>query len=154
MRYPVIFLDIDGVLNSHQFLAQNAHLKWEDQVFIDETKMNILKDIVAKTDARIVLSSSWRRDFDDQIKPLSDAASLMLEIFSRFDLQIWDKTEDDIDKADSINRWLDANKKAVQNYVVLDDDYLDVTASNFIKTSFYRGLTDEIADKAINILNG
>lgn len=45
----IIFLDIDGVLN-----YENSKSK------VEEEKVKLLKEIVDKTGAEIVLSSDWR----------------------------------------------------------------------------------------------
>lgn len=45
----IIFLDIDGVLN-----YENSKSK------VEEEKVKLLKEIVGRTDAEIVLSSDWR----------------------------------------------------------------------------------------------
>ena len=52
----VIFLDVDGVLNSQQLFE-----KCEDDqlISVDEDNIKNLKTIVDATGAKIVLSSSW-----------------------------------------------------------------------------------------------
>lgn len=59
----VIFLDIDGVLNTQQTFMK-IYEEWkktgERRTEIDLERVGFLKEIVAATDAKIVLSSSWR----------------------------------------------------------------------------------------------
>ena len=50
----VIFLDVDGVLNSDEFLKRHT----QEIISIDYVK--ILKEIVDRTNAALVLSSSWK----------------------------------------------------------------------------------------------
>ena len=53
----IIFLDVDGVLNSQDLLERCG----EDKLVpIDEENIRCLKEIVDETGAEIVLSSSWR----------------------------------------------------------------------------------------------
>lgn len=54
MEGPFIFLDIDGVLNGHNFnkLALSN--------IIDAERVELLNEILLRTDAKIILSSSWR----------------------------------------------------------------------------------------------
>lgn len=54
----VIFLDIDGVLNSRTY---DRKRNWNEQTDIDETRLPLIKEIVDATDAKIVLSSTWRQ---------------------------------------------------------------------------------------------
>lgn len=48
----VIFLDIDGVLNT-------SYTKYRDEV-LDDFRLDYLAKIVNKTHAKIVLTSTWR----------------------------------------------------------------------------------------------
>lgn len=50
----ILFLDIDGVLNTHDF---NAEAKCGP---IHKAKVDLLNGVLRATDARIVLSSAWR----------------------------------------------------------------------------------------------
>ena len=52
----IIFLDIDGVLNSIAYEREKA----PEQSFIDESRLPLVAQIVRKTGAAIVLSSTWR----------------------------------------------------------------------------------------------
>ena len=51
---PVIFLDIDGVLNGHNFNALAS------SNVIERRCVKLLNWILLETDARVVLSSAWR----------------------------------------------------------------------------------------------
>ena len=53
----VVFLDIDGVLNSVAFDRERTN----GQGNIDKTRLPLLKQILDETGALIVLSSSWRK---------------------------------------------------------------------------------------------
>lgn len=53
----VIFLDIDGVLNSRKY---DSVRNWNEQTDIDVSRLPLLGEIVAATGAEIVLSSTWR----------------------------------------------------------------------------------------------
>ena len=60
----VIFLDVDGVLNSNSFAEkmfseQGVRVFYED--ILDKRAIACLKQIVSATGATIVLSSSWRK---------------------------------------------------------------------------------------------
>lgn len=53
----VIFLDVDGVLNSRDWLVNNR-VRTENSV--NQEKVKLLMEIVQKTNAEVVLSSTWR----------------------------------------------------------------------------------------------
>lgn len=57
----VLFLDVDGVLNSDAYLqprASRAHVEMAQ--LLDPAACALLNDVLAATGARIVLSSDWR----------------------------------------------------------------------------------------------
>ena len=64
MEQPVIFLDFDGVLNTEQYQAwlaiEGKPKKDAWGPLFDPRAVANLQKIVEATDARIVISSSWR----------------------------------------------------------------------------------------------
>lgn len=155
----VIFLDIDGVLNHEN------HYKWlmetdeptPLQRFYPYSEFNpesctILNKIIEETDAKIVLSSSWRLD----------GINKMNSLFKYFGLpRIYDITPSLCNKFGSLCRgkeidaWLSEHPE-VTKYVILDDD-TDMEEHQlpfFIKTNPYKdGLNEEVKNKCIKILN-
>ena len=57
----VIFLDIDGVLNSG-FRNEKHQKEIGDGALIDQEKIELLAGLVEKTDAGIILHSGWRSE--------------------------------------------------------------------------------------------
>lgn len=55
----IIFLDIDGVLNSN-FWNEEHQKEISDGSLIDEEKVKLLSILVNKTNGKIVLHSGWR----------------------------------------------------------------------------------------------
>ena len=57
------------------------------------------------------------------------------------------------DSVDYLKKYID--KSIVKNYIIIDDDsdMLYNQREHFIHTSFMSGLTNELTDKAISILN-
>jgi hypothetical protein len=55
-----LFLDVDGVLNSddYQFCSGKWNMSKKSQ--IDPTSIPLLNQIIAATNAKIVVSSTWR----------------------------------------------------------------------------------------------
>lgn len=133
-------LDIDGVLNSQ--LSKNI---FTDLFPIDPYMVILVHRIVEATGAKIVLSSSWRHSSDG-----------VKEIEKRLPNMIIGHTtlEDKKVRGDEIQEWLDEHPE-VTDYAILDDtsDAGEGHGDHFFKTTFYRGLTDEIAEDVINYLN-
>lgn len=158
----VIFLDIDGVLNvycqSRDKYGCNFH-----QHLIDN-----LQTIIDATDAKIVISSSWRVDGLAIMKSMwlfrnlpGDVIDITPDLYYTYSGKDGD---DDYSRGDEIQLWLDKNPQ-VTNYVIIDDDtdMLQSQMDNFVRTSNNLkhpdcvdrgyGLTKVCADMAIKILN-
>ena len=148
----VIFLDFDGVLNSAKYLLDCGKCG----MAIDPTRMVLLRRTVDATGAKIVLSTSWRDYWEKDLAKCNSTGILINDIFSKYGLQIWDKTPElHARRETEIKSWLDAHPE-VKNFVVLDDRLLsaDYLNGHFIKTSnYFDGLDETDVQKAIEILN-
>lgn len=153
-----IFLDIDGVLNSEQYyLEKPQHKRWKEfkdkldkhiawgVCNIDPKAVKLLNKLVTETNAKIVVSSSWRGDY--ALQTIFSLAGITESIYgetprleSRF-------------RGEEIDKWLKERQEPYK-YVILDSDMLDTQRNNFIHTDWKVGLTEENVNKAIEILNG
>ncbi len=153
----VIFLDIDGVLNSR---AYDRKRNWDELTNIDESRLPLVKNIVDETGARIVLSSTWKTHWDKLPEKCDTDGIYINETFSKFGLEIYDKTPDlgiDFDRPDEIKAWLDCARETIESFVIIDDYRYawGKLADRFVKTNphFGLGLEDEHVQKAVEILN-
>ncbi len=116
----VIFLDVDGVLNSQQLFE-----KCEDDqlISVDEDNIKNLKTIVDATGAKIVLSSSWRYGWAEHSDAVQDWCQILVDILAKYDLKIIDKTEylSSGRREDEIKDWLDKCEEKIEGFVILDD---------------------------------
>lgn len=162
----IIFLDIDGVLNSQYWYTQMERNTPRDKYgyAFDPNAVANLKRIIDETGADIVISSSWKSfGFTDLeniwqerclpgtvigITPNSVSDELLLNA----DL---DKMELFHIRGEEIKEWLSKHGKNVSNYVIIDDvdNMLPEQQKHFIQTNPEMGLTEDIALLAINILN-
>lgn len=134
-KIKVIFLDIDGVLN-----CKNTLYFFRGCFGIDPYLVRILKRIISATNAKIVLSSTWRLDdpFREEIK--------------RHGIDFLDITPKlDSIRGEEIKSWLE-NHPEVEQYIILDDDSDFLEEQPLFQTSWDTGLTEKIADDAINYL--
>lgn len=81
----VIFLDIDGVLNSKEFFQNRQPTQGLNE--IDEEKVKLLQQIVQATNAKIVLTSTWRI-YDKADKVYQH----LVDVLAKYDLSIFDCT--------------------------------------------------------------
>ena len=147
----VIFLDIDGVLNSEQFFIKNheevinfykTHEYDSDdidlliklQMFdIDFAKVAMLKNVIDDTNAKIVVTSSWKK-----LKVFPYIADKLI----KYGLPIIGYTIDNgFDRGSGINKYLSEHE--INDYVILDDDIFDdydeEIINKLVKTNFYDG---------------
>lgn len=150
----IIFLDIDGVLNSIQYDRSRT----SEQGNIDETRLSLLKEIVDSTKALIVLSSSWRKHWNKEPSLCDSIGEELNVIFSKYQLSIYDKTPrlENNDRAEEIKTWLQSNSD-ISEYVILDDIALgwgDIQ-NHLVQTNcrIGRGLEYQHVSKAIELLN-
>lgn len=160
----VLFLDIDGVLNSN-FWNESHQREISDGTLIDEEKIKILALLVKKTNAKIILHSGWRFWFDDELKPLRTEAERLAALLEKEGLSVNGLTPDltteeirrtkkfSLVKADEILLWLKLHND-VTEWVVLDDLDLhnDQIEQHQVKTDQTVGLTLEDIEKAEKIL--
>lgn len=150
----VIFLDVDGVLNSDEFFDNN-----KDNSYIDEKTVRLLKKAVEETGAKVVVSSSFR---------YTRSFGKVQEILLRNGIT-FDKTPFlDNERGKEIKQWIAEHSKIseelkdgseVEDYVVLDDDIFDdfdeEILSHLIKMEenevrgFGKGLQEKDVDKII-----
>lgn len=162
----VIFLDIDGVLNSNFW--NDSHLREiSNGTLIDEEKIRLLSGVVSRTDAKIILHSGWRTWFDPELKPLRIEAEKLVELLKKEGLHIDGSTPDltteeirntkkfSLVKAEEILLWLSLHHD-VSKWVVLDDlDLHNVQIEQHqVKPEQTIGLTPADAEKAVKILSG
>lgn len=153
----IIFLDIDGVLNSR---AYDRKRNWNEQTDIDETRLPLVKKIVDETGAKIVLSSTWREHWDKDSEKCDNDGVYIIKTFAKFGLEIYDKTPNIglyAERYNEINTWLDNVQEVIESFVIIDDYRYGwkELADNFVKTNpnFGLGLEEEHVLKAIEILN-
>ncbi len=148
----VVFLDFDGVLNSEKFIRECGYYG----VIIDTTRLLLVKKIIDATNAKIVLSTSWREHWDKDTDKCDDIGKNINDIFAQCGLNIFEKTAFlDRSREKEIEQWL-KNHNDTENFVVLDDRFLDsaVLRNHFVKTNNYRdGIDEDNVKQAIEILN-
>lgn len=178
----LIFLDIDGVLNSNDFAVWCAttdegkqFIKDGGHHWVDPNVVNRIIKICDETEAGIVLSSSWRfwnleSTIEDlnRYRDLKGIAERLIGVTPRLKMSSSYRGPeiqwflDNIVKPpiDPYNRFYDydffkqAKRKKI-SYCIIDDDtdMLPEQMDNFVNTDFMVGLTDEDTNKIIAILN-
>ena len=165
-----IFLDFDGVLNTefYQNLLISQGKPWEDEMgaFFDPEAVKQLGRIVDATCASIVIESSWKYLGLKALREMWATRQLpgrLIGITPSTASDSWLLTADpnDIDiemghcKGIEIASWLLDNASKEVPYIIVDDEYviLDSQLPHFIMTNPFDGISEEVANRAIAILN-
>ncbi len=149
----IIFLDIDGVLNSIAY----DRTRTDKDGNIDKTRLVLLREIVDKTEAKIVLSSSWRKHWYRDKEKCDGEGREVAEVFEEAGIEIYDKTPQIgyLERANEIRAWLEDNPDT-EKFVIIDDIGFgwDELSDNLVKTDsrIGRGLENKHVQKAIKIL--
>ena len=149
----ILFLDIDGVLNSTKFFYEKNELEYYKNISFpldsfDYRKIELLNYILDETNAKLVISSDWR--YDDDLEPCLKFHGLKHEIYGRTS---YDKHGR---RGYEVQKYLLSLKEEIDNYCIIDDIdewFLPIQSNNVVKTTFNEGLTKELSEKVINILN-
>lgn len=130
----VLFLDIDGVLNSSRTAVAckgyPLELDGYHRAMFDDVAVGLIRGLCAKGGVSVVVSSAWR------ITHHWDAIGRAL------DLPTMDRTPLLLGtRGDEIQHWLDAHPEVTQYAIVDDDsDMLPSQHFNFVKTDGRNGL--------------
>ena len=181
-KMAIIFLDIDGVMNC---MPDNRHEVWPDfRGGSDERAYGLnpqlvanLKELIDRTDAKIVVSSSWRHfedyePFDFRVKwrdvlaervgkktedlfigqtPILSTVEMLLHGISEYTL-----------RGHEIKAWMDNNRKKFgrrgvdYSFCIIDDEVTDILSvfdpRYVVHTSYKKGFTKEDVERAYHIL--
>ena len=162
----VIFLDIDGVLNTGWWYSQMDRNTPKDKYgyAFDPNAVANLKTIVDETGADIVISSSWKSFGLSELEEMWQERGLPGKLIGITPNSVSDEMllNADLDHMElfsirgmEIKEWLDKHGKKVSHYVIIDDmdNFLLDQKFHFVQTDPEVGITEEDANMAIKILN-
>ena len=147
----LIFLDVDGVLNSSRKLREVWELTHKPHSGVnypfDERCMNNLKLLVEKTNSKIVVTSTWRKYEENRNRLLEELKKYELNEYVIGYTKVF-KDNPGIE----IGEYLKTLDKDV-NFIILDDSSkMGVLVEYLVKTDISVGLTYENVEEAIKKL--
>lgn len=144
---PVLFLDVDGVLNDHRFTG------------IDHQKTEILNTVIYRClNLKIVLSSAWRHEIIGGDMTLRGFETMLRACGLRAGGRLVGCTDDDGNDFENDGRANLIRKFAAQHkltqWAAIDDMPLALPDHRFVRTDGDVGITKEDAEKLLSIFTG
>jgi hypothetical protein len=159
---PILFLDIDGVLNRHCRFP-NGYCG------IDREQVEVLNEVLyAVPSAKLVISSAWRYEILNGNMTLKGFEYLLLvhgiacrgrlaghtaidpcDEPNHYDAEAW-RVNGLRWRAEQIREYVEIY--GIERYAVVDD--LDLQVPNFVRTDGAWGITDDHAERIIALLKG
>jgi hypothetical protein len=151
----IVFLDIDGVLNSREVFericTQMPEIRRKgrfeyDVAQLDEVMVGRLNRILERTGAEVVLSSTWRKlHLVHEVQAMLECKGFTGRILSQTPVM-------NTLRGHEIERWLQKNAPSA-SYVILDDDSdMEGCLDRLVQTSCRTGLQDEHVERAVALL--
>jgi len=135
----VLFLDIDGVLNSKRSaIAYGGYPLPTPKISydrFDDIAVRLIRKLCDDFDIKIVLSSSWRICDEDDFKKLIEV--LDLPVIGRTPILYG------CERGVEIDAWLHSQKESIECYAIVDDvdEMLKHQIKRFVKCNCEEGLT-------------
>ena len=147
MMEKVLFLDIDGVLNSARTayaFGGYPHLPSQVDRF-DLVAVALIRKVCTEVGARICLSSTWRLGRDWK------------ELRGHLGLPITHRTPrlDGARRGEEIKAWMDAYNRTIEKWAIVDDDadMLPEQLHHFVQTCPRNGFTFENYERLKDLLS-
>lgn len=154
----IVFLDIDGVLNSDDWYksgeAKKAYEKTKivSDYHFDPKAWKLVEKLLIETSAKIVLTSSWR-NFTLEAT-LKDFTGTNFEVLNKYIVGITPRSRLR-HRGKEIETFIKNTDIKIDGYVIIDDDtdFNTEQLPYFVRTDWFHGITEENYNKAKKILN-
>lgn len=154
----IIFLDFDGVLNSHAWFVQGGRSMHD----VDPACVRRINTITERTGAHVVVSSTWRLG-----RTLDELRSILAK--HGYNGKVIGVTPDlsgrttglhvAVERGHEIQKWMDDRARedarfgVVESFVIIDDDSdMAHLKPRLVQTTFATGITDLQVERAIALL--
>ena len=150
----VIFLDIDGVLNSWRWYKDQTlkgkHVSMLPDDQIDPKAVTRLNTIIERTGAKVVVSSTWRLNRTvAQLAEILGSKGFTGEVIGKTGRRGGPRPQ----RGDEIQDWLNENV-GVERFVIIDDDSDMVhLMDRLVQTGMKKGLTQALAEEVVQKLS-
>jgi hypothetical protein len=147
----IIFLDFDGVIcNPETCIAEGEIAGYN---YLDPVSCRLVKRLCEEYNCRIVISSSWRKLYDQYaLQGILGAACPSLGHYMYTD-ERWKTPSLGTERGQEILQWINKYSAEFDNFVILDDDSdMEPLLDNFVHTDAFQGMRLRDFIKAAEIL--
>ncbi|MDZ7658258.1 HAD domain-containing protein [Fodinibius sp.] len=158
MVKSIIFLDIDGVLNTiHHLKRQKIKSGKATNKIWDPTACKHISMLCEHYDAGIVITSSWRHEYNiEQLKDFFASnkipSKFIKDVTSSYAPQ---QDRNNYCRGHEIQHWLQNNSTDITSYIIIDDEaqFLETQQDHLVRVNKEKGFaTKEAVTRASNIL--
>ncbi len=146
-RPPVLFLDVDGVLNRCGMSGQG----------LETDKVAMLQEIIQATNCEIVISSTWRRLTDSALPRLlavlRSIGAVVAGMTPILDDQMASGLWHGVTRGAEIASFLASNPEITKFVILDDDDDMGDLRPHLVNTNSFEGLTPQFTKEVIRRLN-
>ena len=164
-----IFLDIDGVLNTERYIVEaiEGDMPIRDKYghIFDYKCIDVLRYIIKESDAKIIISSTWRyagiREMQNMWKDRRLPGEVYDLTYSRDSSKISEQKKvyeeiygdhfENRTRGKEIDIYLRTHPE-IDKYVILDDDCDMLDNQNFVKIEAYNGLEEKNIEDILKFL--
>lgn len=148
MNQKVLFLDIDGVLNS-KFYYKYIYKPEEGGSRFDPYCVILVKKLVEEFSLKVVISSTWRDGAMNRLMKELEENDFLEHLHEDWLTPVVRPAS----RGKEIKLWLD-NHSDVNNYLIIDDNHnlLNNQLSKFVQTSAFLGMVQKSYYEARNLL--
>ena len=153
----LIFLDVDGVLNTTNSRITKYEIREENVSALGELQDKLVKRGYS---VKVILSSTWRLGYDAVWEKCSPQMQKLLSRLEKVNIKLYDKTPiyKEQTRDVEIRRYLRGYQLEHEefSYIILDDDVSIFQENvleemNFYKVNEHTGLTKKDADKLLKL---
>lgn len=173
----ILFLDLDGVANTESLYdgttdPENTPPSFEEVLKVHSQLKNLRRDdikkrlsdlhprkldrvnqIVSKSGAQIVASTTWRKHHSkDDLQTLLRARGLAFDILS-YTPNLAKYDYDGTTRGSEIHAWLHANPQVTSIVILDDDDQMEPYRDRLVHVNPFKGLTDANVQQALTLLD-
>ena len=148
----VLFLDVDGVLNSARYLRENpgAFDRKDESKHFDPAACARLDRVLFSTGAKVVVSSTWRlTNTTSQIERFLISRGAASARIIGATPPSWAGSR----RGDEIQEYLDGHPGVTRFAIVDDDSDMLHLIPRLVKTTWEEGLLDDHVEKLIRMLS-